>query len=374
MGKKKVLLITAAVAIIIAVAAVIWAGRRTNDTDNEIPGASEWFLTYNNDSYSSLGRLYADNGYLHFLDAGTGEEQLVCDDATCAHGRDECSAYFDAIILQGIVEKDKLLLITNYEADRFGELYLYEAALNGGQRKRLARLSDNVQTIIGATVTDDYIAIAYCNTYDENGEQTDESTAGILLYNRTNGQSEDIVQITMWNALIYFPRIIGNQVYYEYLGYEMDKEDAIAHAEDMDYYQERLICKLAVYNLEEENSGAEDISDIDTLNPLMLYNDSIFYVADQQLYGYNTKTKELEALGEAMQVVPGDGKEGIYLTRYNAQDRITTLYRYDGTVQYVREYTNEWNICAAFENTIYAWHYDGENNNGRLNVLHSNFD
>lgn len=364
MSKKKLLMITAAAVIIIA-AAGIWAEKKTNDKGIAVPDASEWFLTYNSDSYSSLGRLYADNCYLHFLDASTGEEQLICDDATCKHKRDECSACF-SLIVQGIVEKGKLLLITNYDADRFGELYLYEAALNGSQRRQIARLSDNVQFIMGAAVTDDHIAIAYYNSYDENGEQTDEPTAGILLYDRTSGKSSDIVQITMWNARLMYPTIIGNRVYYEYMGFNIDREDAIAHAEDQDFYQERMVLRLAACSMD---GNAEDIAEIDDFNPLMLHNDCLLYTAAGQLYGYNVESKESEILEEAMRVLPGDGKEGIYLTDYDSQRQCTTLYRYDGTVQYVGEYTNEWNISAVFEGVIYALHYDGEINSGIMKAV-----
>lgn len=366
MSKRKVLAGAAVIgAVAVAVVLLVLVGKR-DEEGREVPAAAEWFLTYLSNSYSSLGRLYMEDGFLYFQDVSAEEGRIICGDPVCAHRREDCSAYFGGFITEGIMEKDRLLLFTDYGYDRLGELYLYETALDGSRRRLLAKLSDNVQYVQGASVTDDYIAIAYYNSYDENGEQTDEPTAGILLYDRTSGKSRDIVQITMWNARLIYPKIIGNRLYYEYMGFNIDREDAIAHAEDQDYYQEHMVLRLAACSMD---GKTEDIAEIDDFNPLMLYNDCFLYTADGQLYGYNVETKESEVLGEAMRVVPGDGKEGIYLTDYDSQRQRTTLYRYDGTVQYVGEYTNEWNISAVFEGVIYALHYDGEINSGIMKAV-----
>lgn len=368
MGKKKVLpILTAAVVIVIAVAG-IQAGRKANDKGGGVPNASEWFLTYLNDSYSPLGRLYAEEGYLHFLDASTGEEHIICNDAACAHRREDCSAYFP-LTAEGIVEEDGLLLLTNYGADRANELYLYETALNGGQRRQIAKLSDNIQFIMGAAVTDEYIAINYINSQDENGEMLDECKAGILLYDRRNNSSRDIVQITMWNASTMYPTIIGNRLYYEYMGYEMSGEEALAHAEDEDYYEERLQLKLAVCNIDGEDGSTEDIAEIDDFNPLTIYDNCILYTAGDRLYSYNVETGKAEILGKAMRVLPGDGRGGIYLVDYSSQDRHSVLYRYDGEIRRVGEHTDEWVLAVVFENVVYARYYDGKINSGDMKAV-----
>ena len=370
--KKKAFAGCLAAVAVVAVAAVLILAEKKGSADRKIPPASEWYMTYLDNSYSSLGRLYTEDGFLYFQDGATGEEQIVCDDAVCAHRRESCSAYFGGFITEGIVteEGDKLLLFTDYGYDKLGELYLYETALNGSQRRQIAKLSDDIQFVMGAAMTDEYIAIAYFNNIpDESEEHAGEKTAGILLYDRMNNTSRELVQITMWNASVMYPTIIGDKVYYEYMGYDMNREEAIAHGEDPDYYQERFQLGLAVCSIDGEESGSEEIAGIDDFNPLTLYNDCILYTAEGQLYSYNVETKETELLGESMRVLPGDGKGGICLSDYDSATRLSKLYRYDGAMQYLGEYTTEWSITAVFENVIYALHYDGEVNSGVMEAV-----
>lgn len=334
----------------------------------ETPAAEEWYFDYMLTSYSSMGCLHTDGGYLYFLDAATGEDMLLCDDPACSHEKETCSAYLDALVLFGIVEEERLLLVTDYGADKYGELYLYEAALNGGGRKELAKLGDNIQTITGAQFTEDYIILSYYNQYDENME-LGEQTAGIYVYDRAKGEGGTVLQISMWNALAYYPLVIDEKVYFQFFGYDMDKEEAVEHAEDSAYYQERLVCRLCGMNLKDgDNADNPFLFDIDDFTPMTVYGDTFLYLADGQLYAYHTADADTEQIGDAMRVIPGDNAEGIYLAQYNGQTASYDLYLYDESVTMLGSCAAEWNPVAIYGDTVYALYVNPSTYLGELTV------
>jgi hypothetical protein len=352
-----ILVLVLAVLIVGAVWGIMRSGQnnpalRTSET-------LEWYLDYGMNSYSSIGCLHAEDGFLYFLDAGTGEDLIICDDPTCAHKKSTCSAYFSALTLGGIVENDKLLLLTDYDADQYGELYLYETALNGSERKKIAKLSDNIQYVLGAAFTEDYIAISYYNQYDENMELLDVNTAGIYVYDRKTGTGETVAQIDMWNALAYNPTIVDDQVYFEVFGYDMDKEEAIAYSDDTEYYNQHMVCKLCRSDLKNTQEDAPVfLTDIGDMNPIVVYQDTFLFQKDDRLYAYSIADGTTESVGSAMTIIPGDGGDGIYLSKYNSEDSSYRLYLYDGTVEPVGSYASERQINAVYGDTAYVLHVD----------------
>jgi hypothetical protein len=339
----------------------VWGIRRSSQNDPALrtSESSEWYLDYGMNSYSSIGCLHAEDGFLYFLDAGTGEDLIICDDPTCAHKKSTCSAYFSALTLGGIVENDKLLLLTDYDADQYGELYLYETALNGSERKKIAKLSDNIQYVLGAAFTEDNIAISYYNQYDENMELLDVNTAGIYVYDRKTGTGKTVAQIDMWNALAYNPTIVDDQVYFEVFGYDMDKEEAIAYSDDTEYYNQHMVCKLCRSDLKNTQGDAPVfLTDIGDMNPIVVCQDTFLFQKDDRLYAYSIADGTTESVGSAMTIIPGDGGDGIYLSKYNSEDSSYRLYLYDGTVEPVGSYASEWQINAVYGDTAYVLHVD----------------
>ena len=92
-------------------------------------------------------------------------------------------------------ENKKLLLITDYNAKKLGEVYLYQSSVNGQNRKKICMLSDNIQYIECAAVTDRYIAIGYYNQYDKkNYEDLPLQTAGVYVYDMKSKKGRTIFE------------------------------------------------------------------------------------------------------------------------------------------------------------------------------------
>ena len=103
----------------------------------ETSGFTEWFGEARNISYGEQGIITGQNK-LSFWDVTTGSGGLICTDSTCKHGKN-CSAHFANVLQMKVaIEGDKLLLVTDYLSDKLGDLYLYEASLDGSNRKKCA--------------------------------------------------------------------------------------------------------------------------------------------------------------------------------------------------------------------------------------------
>jgi hypothetical protein len=372
MKRRKLWVSILVLVLAVLIVGAVWGIRRSGQKEqaDQTSEPLEWYLDYGMNCYSSIGCLYAEEGYLYFLDAETGENLLICDDPTCSHEKPECSAYFDAMVLGGIVEDDKLLLLTDYGADQSGELYLYETALNGSGRKKIAKLSDNIQCILGAEFTEDYIVISFYNQYDENMELLDVNTAGIYVYDRKEETGETVAQVDMWNALAYFPTIVDDQVYFEVFGYDMDKEEAVTYSDDSDYYSQHLVCKLCRCDLKNNDNDNTDIflTEIEDMTPIVVYQDTFLFRKDDQLYAYSIVDGTTESVGTAMTIIPGDGRDGIYLSKYNSEDSSYMMYLYDGKVSQLGAYASEWVVNAIYGDTACVYRVDPATYIGELEI------
>ena len=73
------------VALVIAVA--VCKGVLRKNTTGQQEG-QEWYIDFAKKSYSGNGCFYTESNYLHYLDAKTGKDVLICNDASCKHDKE----------------------------------------------------------------------------------------------------------------------------------------------------------------------------------------------------------------------------------------------------------------------------------------------
>jgi len=222
------------------------------------------------------GVFETESGRVYFSDIQSGTKSIICDSASCSHGRQECSAFFDGGTVYAALEEDHLLVVTGYGADRFGDYYLYETDVNGGNRRRLAFLR-NMQTVDYVQFSGDEIVIAYHNFCDENLEPLETRIAGIYVYDRAEQQGKNVWSIEDYNANIadvYYQdeTIFFIQVYRE--------NNVVFHRE---------LCSLDLKT--GEMYVIEPYVDA-SASEIVLYQGKILYAYNGAIWQYDIKTQE----------------------------------------------------------------------------------
>lgn len=356
------------VALVIAVA--VCKGVLRKNTTGQQEG-QEWYIDFAKKSYSGNGCFYTESNYLHYLDAKTGKDVLICNDASCKHDKETCSAYFDATQLIAYEENKKLLLITDYNAKKLCEVYLYQSSVNGQNRKKICMLSDNIQYIECAAVTDRYIAIGYYNQYDKkNYEDLPLQTAGVYVYDMKNKKGRTIFEKELCNARILSIDITKKgEVYYSLLGYDVSEKQALKHSEDWDYLDKHIV--ESIYRSDFSGDKNTKIQNPDNLLTLQLWQNQYFYNDKGKLYAYDTQKNITKELGDEMTLIPTFKKDEVYFEKYDKKQKKSMIYSYDGSkVDKVGFINDNVILEAVFENTVYIENID-EKQNSKLGYVKS---
>lgn len=250
---------------------------------------SEWYGEPGGITYGAQG-IFQGTNELNFLDSQSGTKGLICSDISCNHGKD-CSAVFsDVLQMKAAVEDDHLLLVTDYQADKIGDLYLYEAALDGSDRKEIAYLG-NMQNSFQYLFLEDYIVFDFWNSYDENLKPLEKDMAGIYVYNKLTGEGKAIWSIEGWNARIPGMTYKDGVVYFFSFHIDGEVNEALEQEELWSYMESHAknqFCKLTLQD------GSVEVIDENAGNfyGAVCMDDKIFCNYDFKLYVYDMETKE----------------------------------------------------------------------------------
>lgn len=261
----------------------------------ETEPVKEWFGETRDISYGEQG-LIAGQDALYFLERETGTMELICTDATCDHGK-ECSAYFsDVIQMKASIEGEKLLLVTDYLADKLGALYLYEAELDGSNRKELAYLG-NMQNGFQFMFLEDYIVFDFWNNYNEDMVPLEEDVAGVYMYNKRTGEGNVVWRIEGLNARIPGMAYWNDEVYFFSFYVDGEIDESMTQDEMREYmesHQKNQFCKLSL------TDGSIEVLDDAAGNffGAAAMEGKVFCNYDFQLYVYDTDTGERTLFSE----------------------------------------------------------------------------
>ncbi len=306
---------------------------------------------------SDKGVFYQDdNNFLRFQDVDSGLDVLICDKPDCEHNRESCPAYFDAIVYGVAWDEDGLLVVTDEGADRYGELFIYETAENGGERKQIAAY-DNMQTVMNVLFTEEIIVISYYNQYDENLEWLDTFEAGIVVYDRNTGESRTIWSKEGWNAMAYMLSMFSGEISFYALYYDLTEEEVTAHESDSAYLSEHLHMEAYLSDIEGENVRLikENVMDMGADGERIYYRvDDIVYVYDPGSGSEQETAWDVSGFyhtyAEGQQIMAGYDSETKEILFYVYEDETGTI-RYLGASQQMP-------IYAVFDNVTYAYVYN----------------
>lgn len=326
-----------------------------------------WILNGDLHTYGEQGVFYQESGYLHFMDAASGLDVTVCDKPECSHSRAECPAYFEGRVHGAFWERDKLYLLTDYGANRFGELYLYEASVDGEDRKRIAELGE-AQHVFHAVFTEQYIVFSYWNQYDENMKELPRDQIGVRLYDRKAGECRDILNREGWNARAYQLDLVDDEIYVSLFYYDLTVEEVLVHETDQDYMRQHLKHEL----LRSDVEGKEIVSLLrgisDTVEVQVVCEAGVFYTADDRLYLLDVETGVSRDMGESMMGYPSFSEKGSLFGIYDSDTGETSYYLYEMEEEELRLITKMQGYVPTimFENVFYAYDYRTDDGNGVL--------
>lgn len=254
------------------------------------------------------------------------------------------------------------MLLTDYGNEKFGDKFLYEASVNGENRKQIAAF-ENVQQVMRALFYEDKIVFAYWNDYDENLEPLDTSEAGIYVYDRESNAGKKVWSHEKWNARILSLVYYEDAVYFNSLYSDLTKEEVTEHGDDYDYldaHRHQDFCRVDLVT-GEFRVICEDVEDITSLS---VCDGWLFYNKDGVLYSYNTQTEEVKELGTAVWQLP------TFLDDQTVFRNMFDFYLYSDKKGMKGLGTQESFIpVAVFPEVTYAYNYATETGNGELVYL-----
>lgn len=246
-------------------------------------------------TYGPQGSFYTESNFLHFLDPKSGMDSLICDNIECSHSRSACAAYFDGMVGASI-EGDHLLLLTTYGGSSMTDYYLYEASLNGENRKKIASLRE-MQLIWEVAFTERYVIVSFWNSFDENYQPLDEDIAGIYVYDKEAKEGKTIWEMQKLQARVLAFTCVGDEIYFVPFFVDLSIEDALAHEEDMDYIDQHIRTEFCKMGIDGERLQVID-RDLEEPMGLSQSDGSVFGCFRGQCYQYDTATGEYTVLSE----------------------------------------------------------------------------
>lgn len=110
------------------------------------------------------------------------------------------------------------------------------------KQKKICMLSDNIQYIECAAVTDRYIAIGYYNQYDKKIMKICRFRQPEFMYMIWKIKRQN----NIWKRIVQCPNFVNRyykkgEVYYSLLGYDVSEKQALKHSEDWDYLDKHIV-------------------------------------------------------------------------------------------------------------------------------------
>lgn len=335
-------------------------GQQSSDNRSNISDDALWVSCMSSRTYGREGSFYNEHNFIYFLDASTGESEIICDNAACTHTKEECSAYFDGVTYVAL-HGDKLLLVTGEGAEKVGDMYLYEADVNGAKRKKLAYLG-NMQAIWKLVFTEDVIVISFFNSYDENMEPMDENLAGIYVYDRSTNSGEVVWQKQAYNAIASEFAYYEDVVYFYVFYYDITIEELLQHGVQSDYAEERKRIELCSINRKDKSFSIIQEGDAEGLD---LCQNKIWFSYENALWFYDIATGEKRMeLDKAVRVEPSYGTDRLLLR----DDReYYTYYTYTPGGELVKNGTKDKVLpSVVYQEITWAYNYNTPTGNGEV--------
>lgn len=297
--KKRNLLIAFAAAAVIVTGVFIFYMR----SDHNDEKTADTYGYFDSIWCTGKGAFSFENGYVDYYSPTSGKKVLICNKSGCDHS-DGCPAAFDASVVTGITFNEQgLLYLSDEGCSRFDEKILYQADVDGTNRRKLHTFS-SLQMISNVRYFGKYMFICYRCLLDEEGHDLDEPEAGIIVYDLENHKDRILFKECKINADIENCFLYQDKVYFSYLYSDLDRNEVLKHAEDEAYMQEHYISEVCSIPL---NVGKKKrlIDGISYMAYLPVINGKIIYSTKDAVIAYDLEKEEKKKLiKEACDVIP----------------------------------------------------------------------
>ncbi len=171
------------------------------------------------------GILFEKNGLLHFIDAKSGKDIVLCDKPNCPHTgsavnspQPTCNAAIDGICMDGYgIYRGQLYFISQTDSGGIFNKEIYQADVNGANRKRIAEL-ENVEFIENVTYVDEYLLVPYItqNDPDSPNVELEKPIVGMAAINLSTYEVTYIPTKEGYNPSIWQAHEYKGEFYYIY--------------------------------------------------------------------------------------------------------------------------------------------------------------
>lgn len=282
-------------------------------------------------TYSKKAKMTIAGNYISYIDPVSAKEKLICNDMNCLHkDAKTCGAVVDGVVFGAIHrEGKKIYYIADADTEKIGECSLFEADLDGKNRKKIASLM-NANTIMSAIYTEKYIYISYV----KDSEEDEKSCAAIYAFDRKKKSGKVIYQIDKVSAQIGY-MILSDGILYASTGYsDASAKEIKKHKKDIRFINKHFERNLMALRLKD----SKVVHTIDSTGSgfFQIREHKVFYSSAKAVYCYDIYTKKNYKIANDDKIlIFSDKKESN--TLYFRDDK--NYYRYD-----IRKKT--WHIIA----------------------------
>lgn len=309
-------------------------------------------------TYGREGSFYSENNRIYFLDAATGESDIICGDATCTHKREECSAYFDGVSYVAL-EGDHLLIVTTYGGDNGWDMQLYTADVDGSNRKHVAELGFML-SIYQVIFTEDKIIASFWNSVDENMAPMDENYAGIYVFDRKTNTGEVVWSKKAFNAIAAKLNYYNDVVYFDAFYFDVTMDEVAEYGQQSNYLEERKKYELCALDLTDKSVTVIQEGGWNTFS---VCGGKVWFDLEEALWSYDIATGEKKKeFNKELMIEPSYGTD-----RLLARDAVNyyTYYTYTPDEGLVKNgIKNQVMASAVFPEITWAMNYNTPTGNG----------
>lgn len=285
-----------------------------NDTKKE----QNTILEEYNDTFctiSSKAKMTREDG-IRYTDPVSAKNRLICNDVNCSHDDESCGAYMEGVVFGGLHREGKhLFYISDGESNKLGKCSLYEANLDGKNRKKITDLME-ASVIASALYTKENVFIAYL----KEDEESELRKAGIYVYNRKTKKGKVLYQMKKVNANVSHMIFDQGILYATISCNDLSASQIKKHRYDNAYIQKYFKTEIVAVQLED----GKIVQKIDGLNHsglnsnlFMLRDHTLFYTSDEAALSFDLTTGKKKKIGSGERLlIFSDHKasKGLYYT------------------------------------------------------------
>ena len=352
--KRKRIVISALAIFTVILAAIIFFVFFHRKEESDILWTSNWLGCR---WFNGNGAFEYDGSLLYYYNPRSSKRMVACSKAGCQHKGEDCPAYGQGML--GVTFTSTGLIYFAQISDRVDMYGLYQIDSDGSNLRELHRFRD-VGMIEGDIKYDgNRVWFSYLKLTDGEGNQLAEPEAGIVGYDLDSGKEKRVFAEQKVAAHISALACCGSELYFLYRYSDMTRKEALEHAEDDEYAQERQ--RFTVAAVSADGGDYRIISDkIVSTNCLSVLENTVYFCREDGVYAYDAKnqtTSQVKKGSFEMISAYGDQEQGLLLRDMQSSPDHKEYWYWDhGTF---RKISGGKEVCLSV-NGDYAWFMNEE--------------